>query len=56
MKSLISSKDRTVLIVSHNMDTLSDLCSRILWMHDGKVRMFGNTDDVIRKYTEFMEM
>ena len=35
MKSLISNKDRTVVIVSHSMSTLEDLCDQIIWMQDG---------------------
>lgn len=34
MKSLISNKDRTVIIVSHSLDTLEELCDTVMWMHD----------------------
>ena len=37
MKELISNKDRTVVIVSHNISTLSSLCDRVMWMHDGEI-------------------
>jgi ABC-type polysaccharide/polyol phosphate transport system ATPase subunit len=30
MKSLISNKDRTVIIVSHSIDTLSELCDNVM--------------------------
>ena len=36
MKELISSRDRTVVIVSHNMSTLEDLCDQLIWMHDDR--------------------
>ncbi|EJW97805.1 hypothetical protein EVA_14088, partial [gut metagenome] len=35
MKSLISNKDRTVVIVSHSLSTLEELCDKVMWMHDG---------------------
>lgn len=54
MKSLISANERTVLIVSHNTDTLLELCSRIVWMHDGEIKMIGQTEDVLAQYEEFM--
>ena len=39
MKSLISDKNRTVLIVSHSIETLQKLCTRVLWLHDGNLKM-----------------
>lgn len=54
MKELISNKDRTVLIVSHSTQTLKELCTSILWLHDGEMKMIGNTDDVLTSYDEFM--
>lgn len=54
MKELISNEDRTVLIVSHSSQTLSELCSSILWLHDGEMKMIGKTEDVLPVYDEFM--
>ena len=55
MKSLISNKDRTVVIVSHNISTLRELCDKVMWMHDGEIRRIGNPDEVLDEYVEFME-
>ncbi|MHA9740464.1 ABC transporter ATP-binding protein [Robinsoniella peoriensis] len=55
MKELISEKDRTVVIVSHNNDTLRSLCDRILWLHDGEVKMLGTAEEVLPVYEEFMQ-
>ena len=55
MKSLISNRERTVVIVSHSNTTLRDLCDEILWLHEGEVVMMGNTDEVLEKYEEFMD-
>ncbi len=54
MKELINNEERTVVIVSHSMDTLKKLCDRIIWLHDGKIRMDGTPDDVLPAYEEFM--
>lgn len=54
MKSLISDKKRTVVIVSHNISTLKELCDTVMWMHDGVIKMIGNPQEVLEKYTEFM--
>lgn len=55
MKALINDKDRTVLIVSHSGETLRKLCSSILWLHDGEIRMQGPTNEVLDAYEEFMK-
>ena len=55
MKSLISNKDRTVVIVSHNLATLEDLCDRVLWMHEGKMMKIGDPHEVLEEYRQFME-
>lgn len=54
MKSLISDRDRTVIIVSHSSETLSELCDSILWLHEGKIKMQGETQEVLSAYNEFM--
>ena len=55
MKSLISNQDRTVVIVSHVISTLQDLCDQVMWMHDGEIRMLGAPEEVLPQYVEFME-
>lgn len=55
MKQLISDENRTVIIVSHAMETLEDLCDELLWLHDGEVRMYGNTPKILEAYDEFMK-
>lgn len=41
---------RTVLFVSHNMDAISKLCTRVMLLHEGKVLMVGPADEIIGKY------
>ena len=41
---------RTVLFVSHNMTAMRSLCSRVLWLENGRVRMNGPTEDVVNAY------
>lgn len=54
MKELINDEERTVVIVSHSMDTLKKLCDRIIWLHDGEIRMDGIPEEVLPAYEEFM--
>ena len=55
MKELISHKDRTVIIVSHNISTLKELCDRVMWMDDGRIVEIGEPAEVLSMYTTFME-
>jgi ABC-type polysaccharide/polyol phosphate transport system ATPase subunit len=54
MKELISNKDRTVVIVSHNLTSLNQLCDSILWLNDGQIMMQGPTKEVLTEYKKFM--
>ena len=55
MKELISNKDRTVVIVSHSLSTLRELCDTVMWMHDGVIKRMGDPDEVLDEYKEFMK-
>ena len=55
MKSLISNKDRTVVIVSHSIETLKQLCDTVMWMHDGQIKRIGDPNEVLDEYVAFME-
>ena len=55
MKSLISNKDRTVVIVSHSIETLKQLCDTVMWMHEGQINRIGDPDEVLDEYVAFME-
>lgn len=55
MKELISDDTRTVIIVSHSLGTIKELCDEVLWLNDGAVKMIGKPEDVIPKYEEFMK-
>ncbi len=52
MKELISDENRTVLIVSHSISTLRKLCSKMLWLHDGEIKMIGDTNEVLTAYEQ----
>lgn len=54
MESLIQDKDRTVIIVSHSIETLEKLCDRVMWMHGGKIMEIGNPEQVLQQYQQYM--
>lgn len=42
----------TILLVSHNMDTIVSMCHRAAWMDQGKIRAIGDVDTVIKAYRD----
>ena len=41
---------KTMVFVTHSMDSVRNLCDRAIWLYDGQVRMDGNTQEVIDEY------
>ncbi len=41
---------RTVVFVSHNLEAVSRLCSRAIWLEGGRIAAIGATDDVVGAY------
>lgn len=46
----LCSGGRTVLLVSHGTGLLAQLCQRVMWMEQGKVRMIGSGIQVVQAY------
>lgn len=40
----------TVLYVSHSLESIKDLCSRVIWLEHGKIVEIGDTEDICNKY------
>ncbi len=55
MKDLIMDQNRTVVIVSHSIDTLKQLCDQVMWLHEGEIKMLGTPDEVLPAYIQFMQ-
>ena len=40
----------TVLFVSHDMESIRKMCSRVIWLDGGTIRMEGTPDEVCDAY------
>ena len=49
MKERIRS-DRTVVLVSHNLLTIRELCDRVVWIEGGKTVAEGRAEDMVNLY------
>jgi ABC-type polysaccharide/polyol phosphate transport system ATPase subunit len=46
-------RSKVVVLVSHDLDALRDLCTRGLWIHQGRLMADGPINEVITRYLEF---
>lgn len=53
MDNLIG-QGRTVLFVSHNTQAIKTYCQTTLWLHQGRVKEIGPSDEVVAHYQAFM--
>lgn len=51
MKSVSSEEGRTVLFVSHNMNSVLQLCNRGIVLDDGQLIFEGSVTEAVKKYT-----
>jgi ABC-type polysaccharide/polyol phosphate transport system ATPase subunit len=47
---------RTIVLVSHSMASIRELCDEAIWMHQGRLRMWDEPDAVIGSYTKFLDV
>ena len=46
----LKKEGKTMVFVTHSMDSVKNLCDRAVWLSDGVVRLDGNTDEVVDAY------
>lgn len=47
---------RTMLLVSHALGTIKDMCDEAIWLHKGRLVRRGEPDEVVAAYTRFLEV
>ena len=48
----LKKEGKTMVFVTHSMESVRKLCSRAVWLHNGNIQMDGNREEVIKKYVE----
>lgn len=46
----LSASEKTIVIVSHSLGAIKEICSRGIWIYEGKVRMDDKIDKVVDEY------
>ncbi len=46
----LKKQGKTIVIVSHSTGQIKEFCDRAVWLYQGKVRMDGKVDEVLKEY------
>ena len=52
MKKAARAENRAILYVSHNMNTIRELCDRCIVLNEGKIIFDGKTEEAIERYLD----
>lgn len=51
---LLKKKGVTILIVSHDNETIKRFCNRVFWLNKAKIKLEGNSIEVVDEYLSFL--
>ena len=52
----LTGKARTIVLVSHGLRSIRELCDEAIWMHEGRISMRDDADTVVDAYKEFLQL
>jgi ABC-type polysaccharide/polyol phosphate transport system ATPase subunit len=55
MRQLVD-EARTIVIVSHALATVTDLCTHAIWMHKGALLAAGKPEEIVEQYLKFLNV
>jgi ABC-type polysaccharide/polyol phosphate transport system ATPase subunit len=55
MEELVS-KARTMLLVSHALGTIKEMCHEAIWLHQGQLLRRGDPEEIVESYTRFLRV
>ena len=44
----------TIVLVTHDVQTVRSFCDSVLWLHEGKIRGYGSSADITARYLQFL--
>ena len=48
----LKNQGKTMVFVTHSMESVKKLCNRAIWLYNGEIEMDGEAEEVIKKYVE----
>ena len=52
MRDMMKRGSKAIVLVSHNMNAIKRLCSRVIWLENGAIRDQGSTRRIVDRYVE----
>lgn len=46
----LKASNKTIVIVTHDLNSVNELCTRAIWLYNGEIRVDGIPEDVIKEY------
>lgn len=46
----LKEQGKTMVFVTHSMESVKKLCDRAVWLYEGRIKMDGKTEEVIKEY------
>jgi len=45
-------KEKTVIFVSHNMEAVKSICSKVIYLEEGKIQKIGSASKIVKQYLD----
>jgi len=52
----LCSQASTIVLVSHALGSIEELCDHAIWMHKGELKMHSDPESVVHAYTKFLDV
>jgi len=46
---------KTIFFITHSLSQVRSLCDRVMWLHHGELKEFGQTEEVLDRYEAFIK-
>ncbi len=52
----LAEQAKTLVVVSHSLGTIQELCNEVIWLHHGNLVKQGKPEEVVAAYTHFLNV
>jgi ABC-type polysaccharide/polyol phosphate transport system ATPase subunit len=52
----LANQAKTLIVVSHALGTIQELCTEVIWLEHGNLIKRGNPEEIVAAYTKFLNV